>query len=60
MFRIFTLTEITLSKTMWGADFAAAATTKLQVQERQETRIHSLGQGDPLQEEMLIHSSILA
>ena len=45
---------------MWGADFAAAATTKLQVQERQETRIHSLGQGDPLQEEMLIHSSILA
>ena len=26
----------------------------------QETRIHPLGGGDPLQEEMAIHSSILA
>ena len=32
----------------------------LQVQEAQETRVQSLGQEDPLEEEMATHSSILA
>ena len=32
----------------------------LQVQETQETQFHSLGQEDPLEEEIAIHSSILA
>ena len=30
------------------------------MQETQETRVQSLGQEDPLEEEMAIHSSILA
>ena len=30
------------------------------VQETQETRVQALGQEDPLEEEMAIHSSILA
>ena len=30
------------------------------MQETQETRVHSLGQADPLEEEMAIFSSILA
>ena len=30
------------------------------MQETQERRVHSLGQEDPLEEEMAIHSSILA
>ena len=30
------------------------------MQEKQETRVQSLGQEDPLEKEMAIHSSILA
>ena len=32
----------------------------LQMQETQETQVRSLGQEDPLEEEMSTHSSILA
>ena len=32
----------------------------LPMQEKQETRVQSLGQEDPLEKEMAIHSSILA
>ena len=31
-----------------------------QIQERQETRVQSLGKEDPLEKEMATHSSILA
>ena len=34
--------------------------TLLPMQETQETQVHSLGQEDPLEEEMATHSSILA
>ena len=43
-----------------GSPGASVVKTRLPMQETQEAGVQSLGQEDPLEEEMAIHSSILA
>ena len=46
--------------THWASPLAQWVKNLPAVQETQETRVQSLGQEDPLEEDMVIHSSILA
>ena len=43
-----------------GSPGASVVKTRLPMQQTQEAGVQSLGQEDPLEEEMAIHSSILA
>ena len=45
---------------LWASQVAQWQRIRLPMQEMQEMRIPSLGQEDPLEKEMAIHSSILA
>ena len=47
-----------VGNTLW--DFPGGSDGKASASAMQDTGVHSLGQGDPLEKEMATHSSILA
>ena len=51
--------HLILSIAPWGFPGGSAVKTLPAMQESQETQVQSLGQEDPLEEGMAIHSSIL-